>query len=237
MGRYAPRTRLIELFLNTNGATVTMDDYVGVYVVMEKIKVGPNRVNIAKLEPSDNAEPEITGGYIIKKDKTYSGEDVSFSTNRGQSLIYQDPNGFEMTQEQRDWIYNYMNSFEAVLYGSYFADPDNGYAKYINVGSFIDSHILVELTKNIDGFRLSTYMHKDRNGKLVMGPAWDYNLSLGNADYLEGGFPTGWYFNLLDDGSYPYWRRLFADPEFELAYADRWFALRRDLFTRIDWSA
>jgi hypothetical protein len=229
MGRYAPRTRLIELFLNTNGSTVTMSDYVGVYVLMEKIKIGPNRVNIAKLEASDNAEPEITGGYIIKKDK-FDGDDVSFSTSRGQTLIYQDPNGQDLTQQQRDWIRNYMNSFEAALYGSNFADRDIGYAKYIDVGSFIDNHILVELTKNIDGFRLSTYMHKDRNGKLVMGPAWDYNLSLGNADYLTGWLATGWYFNQLGDGDYPYWRRLFADPEFELLYADRWFALRRGLF-------
>jgi hypothetical protein len=228
MGRYAPRTRLIELFLNSDNTSVTMSDYVGVYVLIEKIKIGPNRVNIAELEPSDNAEPEITGGYIIKKDK-FDGDDVSFGTSRGQSLIYQDPNGHDLTQQQRDWIRNYMNSFEAALYSASFTDPEIGYAKYIDVGSFIDNHILVELTKNIDGFRLSTYMHKDRNGKLVMGPAWDYNLSLGNADYLTGWLPTGWYFNQLGDGDYPYWRRLFADPAFELAYADRWFALRRDV--------
>ncbi len=229
MGRYAPRTRLIELFLNSGDANVTMSDYVGVYVLMEKIKISPNRVNITELEPSDNAEPEITGGYIIKKDK-YEGEDRWFYTNRGQQVIYQDPNGYDLTQQQKDWIRSYFNAFEAVLYGSNFKDPVNGYAKFIDVGSYIDLHILVELTKNIDGFRLSTYMHKDRNGKLTMGPAWDYNLSLGNADYLDGWRPTGWYFNLLGDGDYPYWRRLFEDVSFKLQYADRWFALRRDLF-------
>jgi hypothetical protein len=229
MGRYAPRTRYIEMFLNSNDSVVTMADYVGVYVLMEKIKIGPDRVDIAELEPSDNAEPEITGGYIIKKDK-FDGDDVSFVTSRGQNLIYQDPNGHDLTQPQRDWIRNYFNSFEAALYGSAFADPVNGYAKFIDVGSFIDLHILVELTKNIDGFRLSTYMHKDRGGKLNMGPAWDYNLSLGNADYLSGWLATGWYFSQLGDGDYPYWRRLFEDPLFKLRYADRWFALRRDLF-------
>jgi len=229
MGQYAPRTRFIELFLNSGDTSVTMSDYVGVYVLMEKIKISPNRVNIVELDASDNAEPEITGGYIIKKDK-YDGDDVSFGTSRGQGLIYQDPNGRDLTQQQRDWIRSYFNSFEATLYGSSFADPVNGYAKFIDVGSYIDTHILVELTKNIDGFRLSTYMHKDRNGKLKQGPAWDYNLSLGNADYLTGWLPTGWYFNQLGDGDYPYWRRLFMDPEFKLAYADRWFALRRGLF-------
>ena len=47
------------------------------------------------------------------------------------------------------------------------------------------------MTKNIDGFRLSTYFYKDRNGKITMGPVWDYNLSLGNADYINGNVPTG----------------------------------------------
>jgi len=230
MGRYAPRTRFVEMFLNSDDSTVGMADYMGVYVLMEKIKIGPNRVDITELEPGDDAEPEIAGGYIIKKDKL-DGDDQTFSTSRGQSLIYQDPNGPDLAPAQREWIRNYVNSFEAALYGPAFNDPVNGYAKFIDVDSFIDLHILVELTKNIDGFRLSTYMHKDRAGKLTMGPAWDYNLSLGNADYLTGWLPTGWYFSQLGDGDYPYWRRLFEDPEFKLRYADRWFALRRDLFT------
>ena len=229
MGQYAVRTRYIELFLNTNGQGVSMDDYVGVYILMEKIKLGKNRVNITKLEPSDNAEPNISGGYIIKKDKLDSG-DLTFNTSKGQSLIHLEPDRTEITQEQMNWIKGYINEFEAVLYGPDFTDPIDGYAKYIDVGSFIDTHILVELTKNIDGFRLSTYMFKDRGGKLNMGPVWDYNLSLGNANYLDGWIPTGWYYNLLSAGDYPWWRRLFQDPEFQLRYADRWFVLRQNLF-------
>ncbi|MFZ2147039.1 MAG: CotH kinase family protein, partial [Sedimentisphaerales bacterium] len=230
IGRYAVRTRFIELFLNTDGGGVSMSDYVGVYVLMEKIKQGENRVNIVKLEPSDNAEPQITGGYIIKKDKL-DPDDVTFNTSTGLQLIYVEPNGVDITQAQMDWIKSYINEFESVLYGPNFADPINGYAAYIDVDSFIDHHILVELTKNIDGFRLSTYMFKDRDGKLNMGPVWDYNLSLGNANYLDGWIPTGWYYDLLSDGDYPWWRRLFQDPKFRLRYADRWFGLRKSLFS------
>jgi hypothetical protein len=229
IGRYAVRSQFIELFLNTNGGGVSMDDYVGVYILMEKIKISENRVNITKLEPSDNTEPEITGGYIVKKDKLDSG-DLTFNTSRGLTLIHLEPDRTEITQEQMNWIRNYLNEFEAVLYGPNFTDPIDGYAKYIDIDSFIDHHIIVELTKNIDGFRLSTYMFKDRGDKLNMGPVWDYNLSLGNADYLEGWIPTGWYYDLLSDGDYPWWRRLFQDPEFQLRYADRWFVLRRSLF-------
>jgi hypothetical protein len=230
MGQWAAHTRFIELFLHENNSDVTMSDYIGVYVFMEKIKIGPNRVDITKLGPGDNVEPEVSGGYIIAKDKV-DPEDQMFSTGRGLSLVFKDPSGPDLTQAQKDWIRDYTNEFEAVLYGGSFADPGSGYARYIDVDSFIDNHILVELTKNIDGFRLSTYYHKDRNGKLVMGPVWDYDLSLGNANYNDGWNTTGWYNRLLGDGDYPYWRRLFEDPEFKLRYADRWFGLRRDLFT------
>jgi len=229
LGRYAVRTRYIEMFLNTDGGAVSSNDYIGVYVFMEKIKLGADRVNITALEPSDNAEPQISGGYIFKKDKPDSGETV-FRTSRGLEIRCIEPKFEDITPQQVDWIKNYINEFESVLYGSNFKDPENGYAKYINVGSFIDVHILVELTKNIDGFRLSTYMSKDRNGKLNMGPVWDYNLSLGNANYLEGWIPTGWYYPLISEGDYPWWRRLFEDPAFYQRYADRWFELRKNRF-------
>jgi len=230
IGQWAAHTRFIELFLNSDDSAVTMSDYIGVYVFMENIKVGPQRVDIAKLGSGDTEEPAISGGYIIAKDKV-DPEDQSFSTSRGLSLVFKDPSGPNLTQAQKDWIKNYVNMFEATLYGANFTDPVNGYAKFIDVGSFIDNHIVVELSKNIDGFRLSTYYHKDRNGKLVMGPVWDYDLSLGNANYNDGWHATGWYYSLLGDGDYPYWRRLFEDPEFKLRCADRWFGLRRNLFT------
>ncbi|MCU0915987.1 MAG: CotH kinase family protein [Planctomycetes bacterium] len=230
LGRWAAHTRFIELFVNSDDSDVTLTDYVGVYVFMEKIKVGPNRVDIAALDPGDRTEPAISGGYIFAKDKLDT-DDQTFGTSRGLTLIFKDPKGPELTQAQKDWIRNYLNTFETALYGTNFADPVNGYARFIDVGSFIDNHIIVELSKNIDGFRLSTYYHKDRNGKLVMGPVWDYDLSFGNANYNDGWNATGWYNRLLGDGDYPYWRRLFEDPAFKLRYADRWFSLRRDLFT------
>jgi len=230
MGQYASRTRFVEVFLNSDGRGGSTSDYMGVYVLMEKIKRGKDRVDIEALGPEDNAEPEITGGYIFKKDKLDSGE-PTFNTSTGLTLIYVDPNGHDITEPQKTWLRNHIIEFETALRGPNFRDPNVGYRKYIDVDSFINIHILVELTKNIDGFRLSTYMYKDRGGKITMGPAWDYNLSLGNADYLTGWIPTGWYYDQISAGDYPWWRRLFEDPWFQRRYADRWFQLRADLFS------
>src|SRR5665811_1630254 len=62
LGHYTPRCRFVELFLNNK--------YQGVYVLMEKIKRDKNRVDIANLKLEDNAGDELTGGYIVKIDKT-----------------------------------------------------------------------------------------------------------------------------------------------------------------------
>jgi hypothetical protein len=92
---------------------------------------------------------------------------------------------------------------------------------------------MTELLKEIDGFRLSTFMHKDRGGKLVMGPLFDFNLSLGNADHLEGWQPAGWYYPLITRAQYMngWYIRLFDDPEFKARYRERWWQLRRGRFS------
>jgi len=230
IGRYAVRCRFVEVYLNANGGNVAESDYVGVYVFMEKIKRDKNRVDIARLDPSHNIAPQVTGGYIIKKDRLDPG-DSGFRTSSGQRLAYVEPKEDEITKPQADWLTGYFNDFEAALYGANYRDPVNGYAGYIDVDSWIDSHILVELTKNIDGYRLSAFMFKDRNGKLNMGPVWDYNLSLGNANYLQGWDPHGWYYPLINLNQYPWYPRLFEDDLFKLRYADRWYELRRNLFS------
>ena len=230
IGQYAVRTRFVEMYLNTNGGKITAADYAGVYVFMEKIKRDGDRVDIARLDPSDNLEPEVSGGYIIKKDRLDPG-DSGFLTSIGQRLAYVEPKEEEITQPQADWLKGYLDDFESALYGGDYRDPVEGYARYIDVDSWIDSHLLVELTKNIDGYRLSVFMFKDRGEKFKMGPIWDYNLSLGNADYLQGWLPEGWYYPLLGSSDYPWYPRIFEDPLFKLRYADRWYDLRRNMFS------
>lgn len=229
LGQYAVRTRYVEVFLNTDGGSSVnyTSDYVGVYIFMERIKVDEQRVDIAKLTPQDNAAPDITGGYIFKNDKN-DGNETGFTTARGYQFLFSDPGEEQLTSQQKAYITSYMNEFESVLYGASFKDPVNGYAKYIDVGSWIDHHILTELAKNIDGFRISTYFTKDRDGKVKMGPMWDFNLSMGNANYNEGQNTSGWYYSLLNDSNYRYFRRLFEDADFAQKYIDRWTELRRD---------
>ena len=231
MGRYAPRTRFVELFLHDgDGPLSYADHYHGVYMFKERIKWDNNRVNIQKIGPDDNHEPEVTGGYIINYDR-----DVHITSdyrNTGFALVR--PQNEDITSQQRSYIQGFLGDLERALFGSDFTDPSRGYAAYLDPESFVDHHLITEALKEMDGYRLSTFMYKDRGGKMVMGPLWDYNLSLGNhhiSDW-DGHLPTDWYYTNLGQPAYlnGWYSRLFEDPAFERRYHDRWWELREGPF-------
>jgi hypothetical protein len=238
IGRYASRTKCCELVLN--------GDYQGVYVLMEKIKRDKNRVNITKIQPTDVAGDAVTGGYIIKIDKPagakLNGWESPFLPYPGawQRIFYQYhyPDQDVIAPEQKAYIQNFIHSFESLMNNPNYANPQNGYSKYIDVDSFVDFFILSEIAKNVDAYRLSTFFYKDqdsKNGKLFIGPLWDFNLAFGNADYYGCGFISGWQvdFQQKDDfwQSPFWWKKLIVDTNFVNKIAKRWFDLRINIFT------
>lgn len=247
MGHYAVRRKFVEVFIDETGGPLTYPtDYRGIYVLLEKIEIDNNRVEVARMGPSVTTEPEITGGYIFKKDKDSPG-DLNFTTRGGagfnaQYLKYHDPKPREINTAQRNWLRNYLNAFEEALYASDWLTRTGArhYSAFIDIDSFVDNHWIVEFTKQIDGYRLSNYFHKDRGGKVKMDPIWDWNLSLGNANYLEGENPSGWYWTLLGADDHIWLRRLITgttstttrngDPDFNQAIIDRWSVLRTNIF-------
>src|SRR5439155_9176063 len=164
------------------------------------------RVNIAELTPQNITEPEVTGGYIFKKDKDSTG-DLNFTAPGGmghsaQGLKIHEPKPRFITQPQLDYLINYLTAFSRSLYGSDWLERTgtNHYSNYNDVDSFVDQHWIVEYTKNIDGYRLSHFWSKDRGGKIKDFPLWDFDLVFGNADYLECGRTNGWYWNIQQEG-------------------------------------
>ena len=230
-GHYASRTKFCELVIN--------GQYQGIYVLMEKIKRDANRVNISKLLPTDIAGDQLTGGYIIKVDRddgpgSYWTSPYLADDGSSINFVFVYPQNGTIVPQQRAYIQSYIDTVENVLASSTFDDPINGYRKYIGVGSFIDYFILNEVSKNVDGYRLSTFFYKDmqsKGGKLKAGPAWDYNLAWWNADYCQGDLSTGWAWNqgtVCPGGWQPnfWWRRLLEDPGYTAQLKCRWNELR-----------
>ena len=252
IGQYAVKTRMVELSLN--------NDFLGTYVFMENIKRDGDRLPLEPMNPSITGGDELTGGYILKIDKTagdtndpsFEG-DITYSDALGfrsdfrpdeQRLtlppfgrkqgfetyfLYEYPRHEEINNEQKAYIENYIRSFEEALVAEDFSQSTRVYEQYIDVDSFVDFFILNELSANPDAYRLSTYMHKFRNGKLKMGPVWDFNLAFGND---ERSATNEWIYRFNDRNPQDIWLvhfwypKLLQDPKFRAAIKTRWNILK-----------
>ena len=265
MGRYASRSKFVELEVN--------QDYMGTYVFMEKLKRDNDRIDIAKMTPADNELPNVSGGYILKIDKTSGGdvapnqplayyydnwaddarysEAISFRSNydiygdilttpafnspyhSGQFLetyfLYEYPKSDEISPAQKQYIQNYIHDFETALLQDDFSTDLRTYTTFIDLDSFVDFFIINEITGNVDGYRISTYLHKDRDAKLKMGPIWDLNIGYNRQNRVPF---TDWIANYnnhveRDAWMVPFWwPRLLEDPLFQQRLKQRWQALR-----------
>jgi hypothetical protein len=231
LGHWAAHCRYVEVMLN--------DTYIGVYVFMEKIKRDKGRVNVKKLENTDNTGDKLTGGYIFSIDKDadawYSSYTPPNSSSGKIQFAYVFPKAEDITEAQKDYIKTYVDSFESALAGSDFLNEQNGFRKFSDENSFIDYFILNELSRNIDAYRLSSYFYKDRtsvNPKIIAGPVWDYDLAFRNAEYCDGSNAEGWAykFNYIcsnDHWQVPFWwDRFMEDPLFKSNLLCRWTTLR-----------
>jgi hypothetical protein len=227
LGRYAPRTQFCEVMLN--------GEYRGVYVFTEKIKIDKNRVDIAKLKPDEISGDDLTGGYMIRIDRM---QEDYWEADFGWGLSffnYFAPDPKTMPQVQKDYIKNNVSDFEKSLNNNQLDDLESGYRSYIDLPSFIDYFIINELTKNIDSYRLSAYMYKDKDskgGKLTMGPIWDYNLSCGGVNISEdgtvnwGATAENWVHEEIPDGVPFWWSKFLEDQYYNSCLKQRWADLR-----------
>ena len=95
----------------------------------------------------------------------------------------------------------------------------------------IDHHLLNLVAFNVDAFRLSTYMHLPRQGKLTFGPVWDFDRALGSTDGRDAN-PSSWSGGGgTDFYNYTWWNRMFQDSRFLQRYIDRFQQLRRSSFS------
>ncbi len=235
MGRWAPRTRMVEVYINDSGDRVSGSHYVGVYVLMEKIKPGSGRVDVAEIGRSDNQEPSISGGYIWKVDRP-DPDAPAFSAG-GQSLNWVYPESplsttsspeRKATEQQQQWVIDHFGAFQRTLQRPDVNDP-NGYSKFLDVDAWIDYHLAQVLMYNADALGLSIFYHKDRDGKIAAGPLWDLNLTA-ESTRIDDDNPTLWRTGANFFGA-GWWNDLFRDPGFWQRYVDRWHMWRESVLS------
>lgn len=236
MGHYSARSQYCEVLVNGN--------YKGIYLLLEKPKRDNNRINISKLDTNENSGQNLTGGYIIKND--YWDGSNSWQSNFNPidhptfdvHLVYDYPAADKITPQQKTYIQSFINDFETTLYSVNYADTLNGYRKYLSLTSWLDYLILNELSKNNDGFKKSSFFHKDKDpltgmSKLKAGPVWDFDWAWKNiwgCSIFEQTDGSGWAHHINDcnpDVNSPGWYvRLMQDTLFQNDFRCRWEYLR-----------
>lgn len=239
---WTPRTVPVDLYLN--------GVYQGLYTLIERVDIDEDRLAIDQLDNADadpaidwNAEPTITGGYLLAWDYRQDAP-YHFDVGGRGSVSLEDPadrdKGTAVTPQQLAYIRGYLAEADAVLFAPGFTDPRTGWRAYIDERSAVDSYLVYEYTKAVDGnMNASVYMYKTRDGvdgagKLHLGPIWDFDMSMGDSLYPDGqGLPSGWYLrDPLDPANdtrqtgVTWFNRLNADPGFRRAVASRWQELR-----------
>ena len=201
---YTPKGEYAEVFLN--------NEYNGTYLITQKVEVKSNRLNLP-----DN-------GYLIEIDQDHrvDADDVFFQptiyTQRyGTNVFNIKEPSVDYNTEAFNLIKEYINNFEAALFGADFKDAQAGYQAYIDVPSFIDWYLIQEIAKSVDAqWYSSIYFNYVPGDKIKMGPLWDFDLSFGNVDYADSRYSEGFWVkeNL-------WYKRLFEDPAFESKVKER----------------
>ncbi len=173
---FTPRCLPVDVILNGN--------FRGNYYICDKIEVGKNRINIAKMKTTDINEPDITGGYLLQIDSLGWGREQQgigyFKTEKGMTgkILY--PEEDKITPEQESYIKNKLNKFEDEIY--------NGILDSLDIDSYSKYFLIEEFCGDPDHVWSSYYFSKDRNDdKFYFGPAWDFDLGFDNDRRL---YPT-----------------------------------------------
>ena len=161
---WQPNSLSVEVYLN--------GVYDGVYLLAEEIKVSADRVNV-----DDRNINEVDTGYLVEL-SNYASGDVIHAAGRSYMIHNDLSSDSSVMREQKKFIEDYIDECYEALSGGSMEEC----AELIDLGSLTAVYLVEEMVKNLDSQWDSFYMHKDAGGKLVFGPVWDFDLSLGNAN-------------------------------------------------------
>lgn len=161
---YVSQTTFCEVWVNGK--------YRGNYLCCEPVSDGKNRVAVNTDEYDFILEVSPSGGW-------------DFETDEGVKLIYDSPD--DPTEDQKKHLKSFLKKAEKAMKSGDEAE----YSKYIDVDSFVDLYIMMELFKDVDGYWKSLYFYV-KDDILYAGPPWDFDLSCGN---VSSTFVQENYFN------------------------------------------
>lgn len=241
MGMEAPRFAYVELYLNYDGGPLRAEHYQGIYLLVETIKNSKERLDLEQLREDDTAPSQLSGGYIFKFDfaaaeepiiecqgsEPLSGGGFGMQGRGGtcwNDLEVVDPD--PLNSAQAGWLQGYVQSLHDALH----EEPMGNWTDFADAASFVDNFIIQEFSRNMDAYIRSAYFHKHRDGKLLAGPLWDYNLTFDCGGSFNNRATEGWQYPERG-GTNDWFPRLASNDAFMELVRMRYRALRQNLLS------
>lgn len=237
MGHYASHTKHCEVFLN--------GEYIGLYIFMEKIRRASNRLPITKMLATDTTGDNLTGGYIFRHD--YIIDTTGWNSQVGPpdcpsnvaNYQYEYPSENNIQPTQKNYLQQFVDTFEQRIFSPEFADPKKGYRPLCDIPSFADYLICNEFAWNGDGFAKSFFMHKDRDskdGKLHAGPIWDFDWALKRMPWTNPADMSGWSYTTYPcnnlQATLPWHSVMMTDTFFQNSVRCQWEEFRKTILNK-----
>jgi len=208
---YTPATDFVTVYLN--------NDYLGVYMLADKIETAKDRVNADFLMEVDNRAEESEPQFKVP--------------NLGNPIVVRDPGDIASTPDTFKSLKDFVYLADKTLYSDNYCALEGGYLDYIDMASFVDWYLINEISRNNDAImHTSCYMHYSTGGKLIMGPVWDFDIAFGNVNYNDNDKTEGFW--IAKAG---WFSRMLTDPAFTdevKARFNYYYSKRQELYDYID---
>ena len=199
---YSPNVRFCEVFIN--------NEYQGLYLLVETVKVNKNRVNVTKIHDNSFATSymlEINTKDDLKNAELYLNNFSTYTKINPKNYFIQYPTSEKINNQIVDYIENDLSYFEKRLYSYDYDSNTFGYYNDIDINSFINYTVINEFFLNYDAGSNSTIIYKDITGKYKL-VFWDMNSIFDN-----------YFVSLLNDNAF----YLKDKPWFEMLFKDEYF--------------
>lgn len=208
--RYSSGFLLVEVYLN--------GEYMGVYQLCEQVEVQGKR--IAVTEESD--QDEI--GFLVELDHYITKASTKNGTFIVEGEPYQIKSDYQTTKQYR-FIENYITSVDTALRKGDRQEIE----ALIDLDSFVDMYLLQEYLKNTDSGWSSFFLYREIGGKLIFGPPWDFDFSMGNDIRFRNGAWDGFDMGEGYDAGYgqdnEWFKAMWKHDWFRELLAKRWYEI------------
>lgn len=227
---YTPAQVPVEVVLN--------GQYIGLYFLTEKIRVGKNRVNIEEQADGETNPDIITGGWMLELNAfdgpmIYVQEHYMDPWDWDDMLCFKVSNLDSLSNEQKNYIKQFLTDANVAIQTDDVTSTE--WEKYIDVDTLVRYYIVGEIMDDLEHFSGSVFMYKHRGDstKLNFGPVWDFGNSFTRSS-IFGVDSLCYFFYERPTFSHPHWiQEMSKFKHFQKLVKKRWAEFYKSDFNRV----